>query len=101
MTDVGDSPYDILDLDISATQDEIKKRYRYLSLCAFVSLHSFFEILNFFPVIHPDKCPHEKAPEAFDLLKKVRLRPPVFFPLTHLPFHRPNQNSLILNVVKI
>jgi hypothetical protein len=23
-------------------------------------------------VIHPDKCPHERAPEAFDLLKKVR-----------------------------
>ena len=22
-------------------------------------------------VIHPDKCPHPKAPEAFDLLKKV------------------------------
>lgn len=22
-------------------------------------------------VIHPDKCPHARAPEAFDILKKV------------------------------
>jgi DnaJ homolog subfamily C member 8 len=26
-------------------------------------------------VIHPDKCPHEQAPEAFNLLKKVNLMP--------------------------
>ncbi|SJL09701.1 uncharacterized protein ARMOST_13082 [Armillaria ostoyae] len=48
------NPYDILDLDESATQDDIKKRYRQLSL-----------------FIHPDKCSHERAPEAFDILKKV------------------------------
>jgi hypothetical protein len=24
-------------------------------------------------VIHPDKCPHERAPDAFDVLKKVNL----------------------------
>ena len=49
VTDIDDSPYDILDLDISATQDEIKKRYRYLSLCTSVaSLIFFFKMLNFF-----------------------------------------------------
>jgi len=26
---------------------------------------------NHVPVIHPDKCPHERAPEAFDTLKKA------------------------------
>jgi len=25
------------------------------------------------PVIHPDKCSHVRAPEAFDILKKVRI----------------------------
>ncbi|GLB40319.1 putative dnaJ molecular chaperone homology domain [Lyophyllum shimeji] len=48
------NPYDILDIDESATQEEIKKRYRQLSL-----------------FIHPDKTPHARAPEAFDLLKKA------------------------------
>ena len=27
-----------------------------------------------FSVIHPDKCAHARAPEAFDILKKVRLK---------------------------
>ncbi|KAF5359193.1 hypothetical protein D9756_003112 [Leucocoprinus leucothites] len=48
------NPYDILDLGISATQEEIKKKYRQLSL-----------------FIHPDKTPHARAPEAFDILKKA------------------------------
>nr|GAT55277.1 predicted protein [Mycena chlorophos] len=48
------NPYDILDIDESATPEEIKKRYKQLSL-----------------FIHPDKCPHARAPEAFDLLKKA------------------------------
>ncbi|KAF9451883.1 chaperone regulator [Macrolepiota fuliginosa MF-IS2] len=46
--------YDILDLDVSATPEEIKKKYRQLSL-----------------FIHPDKTPHARAPEAFDILKKA------------------------------
>ncbi|KAH6913307.1 chaperone regulator [Coprinopsis sp. MPI-PUGE-AT-0042] len=48
------NPYDILDLDELATPEAIKKKYKQLSL-----------------FIHPDKCPHERAPEAFDLLKKA------------------------------
>ncbi|KAJ7285106.1 chaperone regulator [Mycena rebaudengoi] len=48
------NPYDILDIDESSTAEEIKKRYRQLSL-----------------VIHPDKTPHPRAPEAFDILKKA------------------------------
>ncbi|KAE9405122.1 DnaJ-domain-containing protein [Gymnopus androsaceus JB14] len=48
------NPYDILDLDETATQDDIKKKYRHLSL-----------------FIHPDKTPHPRAPEAFDILKKA------------------------------
>ncbi|KAI0264469.1 DnaJ-domain-containing protein [Gloeopeniophorella convolvens] len=46
--------YDILDLGPSATADDIKRKYRQLSL-----------------FIHPDKCPHPRAPEAFDILKKA------------------------------
>ncbi|KAF8349053.1 hypothetical protein F5887DRAFT_1242835 [Amanita rubescens] len=37
-----------------ATAEEVKKKYKQISL-----------------FIHPDKCPHPKAPEAFDLLKKA------------------------------
>ncbi|KAF8969208.1 DnaJ-domain-containing protein [Flammula alnicola] len=46
--------YDILDIDENATADEIKRKYRQISL-----------------FIHPDKCPHARAPEAFDILKKA------------------------------
>ncbi|KAF8653606.1 hypothetical protein AX16_003850 [Volvariella volvacea WC 439] len=46
--------YDILDIDESSTPEDIKRRYRQLSL-----------------FIHPDKCPHARAPEAFDILKKA------------------------------
>ncbi|KIY43986.1 DnaJ-domain-containing protein [Fistulina hepatica ATCC 64428] len=48
------NPYDILDISESCTADDIKKRYRQLSL-----------------FIHPDKCPHPRAPEAFDIVKKA------------------------------
>ncbi|TEB34511.1 chaperone regulator [Coprinellus micaceus] len=48
------NPYDIIDVDENATPEEIKKKYKQTSL-----------------FIHPDKCPHERAPEAFDLLKKA------------------------------
>ncbi|PPQ99148.1 hypothetical protein CVT24_009338 [Panaeolus cyanescens] len=48
------NPYDVLDLDESCTAEEVKKKYRQISL-----------------FIHPDKCPHERAPEAFDILKKA------------------------------
>ncbi|KAF8813312.1 DnaJ-domain-containing protein [Phlegmacium glaucopus] len=48
------NPYDILDIQESATGEEIKRKYRQISL-----------------FIHPDKCPHERAPEAFDILKKA------------------------------
>ncbi|RDB26423.1 J domain-containing protein spf31 [Hypsizygus marmoreus] len=48
------NPYDILDIDESSTPEEIKRRYRQLSL-----------------FIHPDKTPHARAPEAFDILKKA------------------------------
>ncbi|KAF8896464.1 hypothetical protein BD779DRAFT_1496058 [Infundibulicybe gibba] len=48
------NPYDILDIDESSTAEEIKRRYRQLSL-----------------FIHPDKTPHARAPEAFDILKKA------------------------------
>ncbi|KAI0359861.1 DnaJ-domain-containing protein [Trametes cingulata] len=48
------NPYEILDINEDATPEEIKKKYRHLSL-----------------FIHPDKAPHPRAPEAFDLLKKA------------------------------
>ncbi|KAF7312423.1 J domain-containing protein [Mycena indigotica] len=48
------NPYDVLDIDESSTPEELKKRYKQLSL-----------------FIHPDKCHHARAPEAFDTLKKA------------------------------
>ncbi|KAH9850373.1 hypothetical protein C2E23DRAFT_836253 [Lenzites betulinus] len=48
------NPYEMLDISEDATPEEIKKRYRHLSL-----------------FIHPDKTSHARAPEAFDLLKKA------------------------------
>ncbi|THH33242.1 hypothetical protein EUX98_g963 [Antrodiella citrinella] len=48
------NPYEILDLTDVATPEEIKRKYRQLSL-----------------FIHPDKTSHVRAPDAFDLLKKA------------------------------
>ncbi|KAI9060653.1 DnaJ-domain-containing protein [Trametes sanguinea] len=48
------NPYEILDINLEATTEEIKKKYRHLSL-----------------FIHPDKTSHPRAPDAFDLLKKA------------------------------
>ncbi|KAJ3480290.1 hypothetical protein NLI96_g8454 [Meripilus lineatus] len=48
------NPYEILDLQEDATPEDIKKKYRQLSL-----------------FIHPDKTSHARAPDAFDLLKKA------------------------------
>ncbi|KAI9573998.1 DnaJ-domain-containing protein [Boletus coccyginus] len=48
------NPYDILDLDETAKPEDIKRKYRQLSL-----------------FIHPDKTPHPRAPDAFDILKKA------------------------------
>jgi len=48
------NPYDLLDIDYTATPGDIKRRYRQLSL-----------------FIHPDKTPHPRAPDAFDQLKKA------------------------------
>ncbi|KAI0635932.1 DnaJ-domain-containing protein [Trametes polyzona] len=48
------NPYEMLDINTDATPEEVKKKYRQLSL-----------------FIHPDKTSHPRAPEAFDLLKKA------------------------------
>ncbi|KIP05844.1 hypothetical protein PHLGIDRAFT_107685 [Phlebiopsis gigantea 11061_1 CR5-6] len=48
------NPYELLDIDETARPEEIKKKYRQLSL-----------------FIHPDKTSHARAPDAFDLLKKA------------------------------
>ncbi|KAL6307429.1 DnaJ-domain-containing protein [Sparassis latifolia] len=48
------NPYEILDITEDATPEDVKKKYRQLSL-----------------FIHPDKTPHARAPDAFDLLKKA------------------------------
>jgi DnaJ family protein C protein 8 len=71
------SPYDILDIDELATPEDIKRKYRQISLCALSSQRQR-QATNptpSFSVIHPDKCPHARAPEAFDILKKVCLKP--------------------------
>ncbi|KAG8816306.1 hypothetical protein FRC17_000366 [Serendipita sp. 399] len=48
------NPYETLDIDPSASSEDIKKRYKQLSL-----------------LIHPDKATHPQAQDAFDLLKKA------------------------------
>jgi DnaJ family protein C protein 8 len=45
------NPYDVLLLDISATQEDMKRQFRAFSL-----------------LIHPDKCRHPKATEAFHVI---------------------------------
>jgi DnaJ family protein C protein 8 len=46
------NPYDILDVGPEASEEEIKKKFRMLSI-----------------LVHPDKCKHEKASDAFHLLE--------------------------------
>jgi DnaJ family protein C protein 8 len=48
------NPYDILELGQEANDTEIKKRFRMLSI-----------------LIHPDKCKHERAPDAFHVLEQA------------------------------
>ncbi|KAG6856894.1 hypothetical protein H0H87_012475 [Tephrocybe sp. NHM501043] len=67
------NPYDILDIEEMATPEEIKRRYRQLSLCMYKPAPTAIRHVDhtFTPVIHPDKTPHPRAPEAFDILKKA------------------------------
>lgn len=48
------NPYDILEIGSEASETEIKKKYRLLSI-----------------LVHPDKCKHEKAFDAFHLLEQA------------------------------
>ena len=48
------NPYDVLDLGAEASEPEIKKRFRMLSM-----------------LVHPDKNKHEKAAEAFGIADKA------------------------------
>lgn len=49
------NPYEHLNLRFDATPEEVKKQYRKLSL-----------------VVHPDKCKHPNAKDAFDLLRAAQ-----------------------------
>lgn len=49
-----DSPYDILGVNRNMSSDHTKKRYWKLSL-----------------MVHPDKCPHPQAHQAFIKLNKA------------------------------
>ena len=46
------NPYDILELTQDATDVEIKKKFKMLSI-----------------LIHPDKCKHERASDAFHIVE--------------------------------
>ena len=48
------NPYDILEVGPEASEAEIKKKFRMLSI-----------------MVHPDKCRHEKASDAFHLLEQA------------------------------
>ena len=48
------NPYDILEVGAEASEEEIKKKFRMLSI-----------------LVHPDKCRHEKASDAFHLLEQA------------------------------
>lgn len=49
------NPYEQLNLRFTATPEEIRKQYRKLSL-----------------MVHPDKCKHERASEAFEVLGQAQ-----------------------------
>ncbi|CBI18170.3 hypothetical protein VitviT2T_028545 [Vitis vinifera] len=49
-----DSPYDVLGVNLNMSVDNVKKRYWKLSL-----------------MVHPDKCPHPQAHQAFIILNKA------------------------------
>ena len=51
---VWKNPFDCLLLDRDATESEIKKRYRLFNLA-----------------LHPDKCSHEKATQALEVVKQA------------------------------
>lgn len=48
------NPYDVLEIGFEASDAEIKKKFKVLSM-----------------LVHPDKNKHEKAPEAFHVLDKA------------------------------
>ena len=48
------NPYDILELTQEANDAEIKKKFKQLSI-----------------LIHPDKCSHERASDAFHVLEQA------------------------------
>lgn len=48
------NPYDALEIPSEANDIEIKKRYKELSL-----------------MVHPDKCKHERASDAFNVVEKA------------------------------
>ena len=48
------NPYDILELTQDATDVEIKKKFKMLSI-----------------LIHPDKCKHERASDAFHIVEQA------------------------------
>eukprot|EP01023_Acetabularia_acetabulum_P025730 TRINITY_DN24567_c0_g1_i3.p1 TRINITY_DN24567_c0_g1~~TRINITY_DN24567_c0_g1_i3.p1 ORF type:complete len:305 (-),score=72.36 TRINITY_DN24567_c0_g1_i3:224-1138(-) len=50
------NPYEKLNLEFTAIEEEIRKQYRKLSL-----------------MVHPDKCVHEKASDAFEILKQAQV----------------------------
>ena len=51
---VHSSPFEVLLLEVDATEEDMKKRFRALSL-----------------LVHPDKCNHPKADEAFHVIQKA------------------------------
>ena len=48
------NPFDILEIGHEASEAEIKKKYRMLSI-----------------LVHPDKCKHERAADAFHTLEQA------------------------------
>jgi DnaJ family protein C protein 8 len=48
------NPYDIMEVGAEASEEELKKRFRMLSI-----------------LVHPDKCKHEKAFDAFHLIEQA------------------------------
>jgi hypothetical protein len=67
----------------TATAEDIKKRYKQLSLCMRLLLLVYMYQPPVSTVIHPDKATHPKAQDAFDLLKKVSLCLILRISLTH------------------
>lgn len=65
------NPFDVLEVPLDVTADDLQKRYKvcFPQLMFFVVHLTLLQKLAL--VLHPDKCKHPKADDAFSAVKKA------------------------------